>query len=105
GLFKKVVIADTMAQPADAMFGQVVLTGVAPDLLTAWIGTLAYTLQIYFDFSAYSDMAVGLARMFGLRLPINFASPYQARSIIEFWRRWHITLSRFLRDYLYLPLG
>jgi D-alanyl-lipoteichoic acid acyltransferase DltB (MBOAT superfamily) len=71
----------------------------------AWLSTLAYTLQIYFDFSGYSDMAVGLALMFGIRLPVNFRSPYKAVSIIEFWRRWHITLSRFLRDYLYIPLG
>ena len=71
----------------------------------AWLATLAYTLQIYFDFSGYSDMAIGLALLFGIRLPVNFRSPYQATSIIEFWRRWHITLSRFLRDYLYIPLG
>jgi D-alanyl-lipoteichoic acid acyltransferase DltB (MBOAT superfamily) len=71
----------------------------------AWLATLAYTLQIYFDFSGYSDMAIGLALLFGIRLPVNFRSPYQAASIIEFWRCWHITLSRFLRDYLYIPLG
>jgi D-alanyl-lipoteichoic acid acyltransferase DltB (MBOAT superfamily) len=71
----------------------------------AWLATLAYSLQIYFDFSGYSDMAIGLALMFGIRLPVNFRSPYKAASIIEFWRRWHITLSRFLRDYLYIPLG
>jgi D-alanyl-lipoteichoic acid acyltransferase DltB (MBOAT superfamily) len=71
----------------------------------AWLATLAYSLQIYFDFSGYSDMAIGLALMFGIRLPVNFRSPYKATSIIEFWRRWHITLSRFLRDYLYIPLG
>jgi alginate O-acetyltransferase complex protein AlgI len=105
GLFKKVVLADGMAWPAGAMFDTVAATGQAPDLITAWGGALAYSLQIYFDFSGYSDMAVGLGRMFGIRLPVNFASPYKARSIIEFWRRWHITLSRFLRDYLYLPLG
>ena len=69
------------------------------------MGTLAFGLQIYFDFSGYSDMALGLARMFNLRLPINFESPYKATSIIDFWRRWHITLSRFLRDYVYVPLG
>jgi hypothetical protein len=74
-------------------------------LLEAWIGTLAYSMQLYFDFSGYSDMAIGLSRMFGVRLPENFASPYQARDISEFWRRWHMTLSRFLRDYLYIPLG
>jgi hypothetical protein len=71
----------------------------------AWLATLAYTMQIYFDFSGYSDMAIGLALLFGIRLPVNFRSPYQALSIIDFWRRWHITLSRFLRDYLYIPLG
>jgi hypothetical protein len=71
----------------------------------AWLSTLAYTLQIYFDFSGYSDMAIGLALLFGIRLPVNFRSPYKATSIIDFWRRWHITLSRFLRDYLYIPLG
>ena len=75
------------------------------DLPTAWGGALAYTMQIYFDFSGYSDMAIGLARMFGIRFPGNFDSPYKAGSIIEFWRRWHMTLSRFLRDYLYIPLG
>jgi len=74
-------------------------------LLEAWSGALAYTLQLYFDFSGYSDMAIGLARLFGIRLPINFHSPYKAVNIIDFWRRWHITLSRFLRDYLYFPLG
>lgn len=71
----------------------------------AWLATLSYTLQIYFDFSGYSDMAIGLALMFGIRLPVNFRSPYKSLSIIEFWRRWHITLSRFLRDYLYIPIG
>ena len=71
----------------------------------AWQGVLAYTLQIYFDFSGYSDMAVGLSLLFGVRLPYNFNSPYKARNIIDFWRRWHMTLSRFLRDYLYVPLG
>src|SRR5580704_1540189 len=74
-------------------------------LTDAWIGVLAFTVRIYFDFSGYSDMAIGLARILGFRLPINFFSPYRATSIIEFWRRWHITLSRFLRDYLYIPLG
>ena len=74
-------------------------------LVEAWGGALAYTLQIYFDFSGYSDMAIGLARLFGIRLPLNFHSPYKATSIIDFWRRWHMTLSRFLRDYLYIPLG
>src|SRR6185295_4237272 len=70
-----------------------------------WGGALAYTFQLYFDFSGYSDMAIGLSRMFGVRLPLNFDSPYKAVNIIDFWRRWHMTLSRFLRDYLYFPLG
>lgn len=71
----------------------------------AWLGALSYTLQIYFDFSGYSDMAIGIAKLFNIDLPINFYSPYKSYSIIEFWRRWHITLSSFLRDYLYIPLG
>ena len=71
----------------------------------AWIGALAYSFQLYFDFSGYSDMAIGLARMFGFRLPINFNSPYKATTIIDFWRRWHMTLSSFFRDYVYIPLG
>ena len=79
--------------------------GYAPSLLEAWGASLAYGLQLYFDFSGYSDMAIGLSKMLGIRLPLNFDSPYKATSIIEFWRRWHMTLSRFLRDYLYIPLG
>ena len=79
--------------------------GMHVSLIEAWGGVLAYTFQIYFDFSGYSDMAIGLGLMFGIRLPLNFYSPYKATSIIDFWRRWHITLSRFLRDYLYIPLG
>lgn len=75
------------------------------DFLTAWLGALCFAFEIYFDFSAYSDMAIGLARILGIRFPENFNSPYQSASIIEFWRRWHITLSFFLRDYLYIPLG
>lgn len=104
GLAKKVIIADGVAAYADPVFAAAA-SGVAPGLFTAWLGTLAFGFQIYFDFSGYSDMALGLARMFNLRLPINFDSPYKATSIIDFWRRWHITLSRFLRDYLYVPLG
>ncbi len=79
--------------------------GQSPDLFAAWGSALAYTCQLYFDFSGYSDMAIGAARCFGIRFPANFNSPYKAGSIIEFWRRWHMTLSRFLRDYLYIPLG
>lgn len=104
GLFKKVFIADTLALTATPVFDYAAIGG-SPTFAEAWIGVLAYTFQIYFDFSAYSEMAIGLARLFGLRLPQNFASPYKARSITEFWHRWHITLSRFLRDYLYIPLG
>jgi len=104
GLFKKVVIADNLAQFVSPVFAHLDAGG-GVTTEWAWLSTLAYTLQIYFDFSGYSDMAVGLALLFGIRLPVNFRSPYKATSIIEFWRRWHITLSRFLRDYLYIPLG
>lgn len=102
GVYKKVVFADSMGSYSDALFAQ---AGDAPSLLEAWAGALAYTFQIYFDFSGYSDMAIGLSRIFGILLPLNFASPYKSRDIISFWRTWHITLSRFLRDYLYYPLG
>ena len=104
GLFKKVVFADTIAQYGTPVF-DAAANGVPMTFLPAWAGALAYTLQIYFDFSGYSDMAIGLGRMFGVRLPLNFHSPYKAVNIIDFWRRWHMTLSRFLRDYLYIPLG
>lgn len=104
GLFKKVGLADPLSQYASPVF-DAAQNGVIPATLEAWTGALAYTFQLYFDFSGYSDMALGLARMFGFRLPINFNSPYKAGSIIEFWRRWHITLSRFMLDYLYIPLG
>lgn len=101
GLGKKVLVADNLAPLANPVFA----AGAAPQLLEAWIGTLAYSMQLYYDFSGYSDMAIGLSRLFGVRLPENFDSPYQARNIADFWRRWHMTLSRFLRDYLYIPLG
>ena len=104
GLFKKVVIADTVAIQTSLIFDGAAV-GLAPTLIDAWAGTIFYAFQIYFDFSGYSDMAIGLGRLFGIRLPMNFTSPYKATSIIDFWRRWHITLSRFLRDYLYIPLG
>jgi len=104
GLFKKVVLADGMAVYATPVF-DAAEAGVVLTFFEAWGGALAYTFQLYFDFSGYSDMAIGIARMFGIRLPLNFNSPYKATSIIEFWRRWHITLSRFLKDYLYIPLG
>ncbi|MEZ5865674.1 MAG: MBOAT family protein [Geminicoccaceae bacterium] len=104
GLAKKVIIADGVAPIADRVF-DLAATGAVPSASEAWIGAIAFGFQIYFDFSGYSDMAIGLGRMFGITLPVNFASPYKAASIIEFWQRWHITLSRFLRDYLYIPLG
>jgi alginate O-acetyltransferase complex protein AlgI len=104
GLFKKTVIADSLAPYVGQVF-DAAGHGVAPGAAEAWGAALAYTLQLYFDFSGYSDMAIGLARMIGVRLPLNFHSPYKAGNIIEFWRRWHMTLSRFLRDYLYIPLG
>lgn len=101
GLFKKVVIADTFAIWADKGF---YFTGTL-DFFEAWVTSLSYTFQLYFDFSAYTDMAIGIALLFNIKLPINFNSPYKALSIQDFWRRWHITLSRFLRDYIYIPLG
>ena len=103
GVAKKVALADTLAMLADPLFAKA-LTGPL-SAAEAWTACGAYTLQIYFDFSGYSDMAIGLALMFGLRLPFNFNAPYCAVSIRDFWRRWHMTLSRFLRDYLYIPLG
>ncbi|HEY4374103.1 MAG TPA: MBOAT family protein [Burkholderiales bacterium] len=104
GLAKKTLIADALAPYADAIFSAAALaTPLKP--WEAWGGALAYSFQLYFDFSGYSDMAVGLSLLFGVRLPVNFLSPYKAVNIIDFWRRWHITLSRFLRDYLYIPLG
>ena len=103
-VFKKVVIADPIGDYSDLVFSSAEL-GTTITFVTAWFGVASFGVEIYFDFSAYSDMAFGLARMFGINLPINFNSPYKATSIIDFWRRWHITLSRFLRDYLYIPLG
>lgn len=104
GLFKKVVLADEFALFANPLFDGAA-TGTDPKLLAAWVGAIAYALQLYFDFSGYCDMAIGLSRLFNIKLPLNFDSPYRASSMIDFWRRWHITLSRFLRDYLYVPLG
>lgn len=104
GLFKKIVLADGIAPYANGVFDLAETTSGVP-FEAAWIGALAYSFQLYFDFSGYCDMALGLARMFGIRLPVNFNSPYKATSISDFWRRWHITLSHFLRDYLYIPLG
>lgn len=104
GLTKKVLLADPCGAMATGIFDPVA-HGVRTGLLTSWIAALSYTAQIYFDFSAYSDMAIGISLMLGIRLPLNFNSPYKSRSVVEFWRRWHISLSRFLRDYLYFPLG
>lgn len=104
GLFKKIVLADGISPYADAVF-KPSDTGLSPDFHEAWLGAFAYTFQIYFDFSGYSDMAVGLSWMFNIRLPFNFNSPYRATNISEFWRRWHMSLSTFLRDYLYIALG
>jgi D-alanyl-lipoteichoic acid acyltransferase DltB (MBOAT superfamily) len=104
GLFKKTVLADGVAPYARVVF-DALASGQAPGLMESWCGALAYALQLYFDFSGYSDMAIGLSCLFGIRLPLNFYSPYKAVNIIDFWRRWHISLSRFLRDYLYIPLG
>ena len=103
GLVKKIILADGIqpfVSPAFDADPSLTLTG-----LEAWGAVLAYSLQLYFDFSAYSDMAIGLSRIFNVELPLNFSSPYKSRNIVEFWRRWHMTLSRFLRDYLYVPLG
>lgn len=101
GLFKKVVIADTFSVWATAGFD----SSVPLNFFEAWATSLSYTFQLYFDFSGYTDMAIGLALLFNIRLPINFNSPYKATNIQDFWRRWHITLSRFLKDYIYIPLG
>lgn len=100
GFGKKVLLANMIGEAADAVF-----SAEAPATLDAWFGVTAYAFQIYFDFSAYSDMAIGLGRMLGFEFPRNFNAPYRSESITEFWRRWHISLSTFLRDYLYLPLG
>ncbi|MBM4201024.1 MAG: MBOAT family protein, partial [Gammaproteobacteria bacterium] len=102
GLCKKIVLADGCAPLADRAFAA---GGTALSTGDAWLGAVAYSLQIYYDFSGYCDMAIGLSLLFNIRLPVNFHSPYRSVNIIEFWRRWHITLSRFLRDYLYIPLG
>jgi len=102
GLAKKVLIANQMGLQADAVFG---LNYAEIDSYTAWVGILAYTFQIYFDFSGYSDMAIGLAKMVGFKFPENFDNPYISKSITEFWRRWHISLGSWMRNYLYIPLG
>lgn len=102
GLAKKVLVANVLGAEADKIFA------LDPSILNsgiAWVGILAYTFQIYFDFSGYSDMAIGIARMLGFTFPENFNNPYTSQSVTEFWRRWHMTLSRWMRDYLYIPLG
>ena len=104
GLAKKVVIADALSAFVGPLF-DAVDNGTSVTFFEAWGAALAYTFQLYFDFSGYSDMAIGLSLLFGVRLPPNFASPYKSRNIVDFWRRWHMTLSQFLRDYLYIPLG
>ena len=104
GLFKKVVLADSLAPCANSLFDYVYNGGI-PSFCESWAGSISYTLQLYFDFSGYSDMAIGLAKLFNINFPVNFDSPYRSTSIIEFWRRWHITLSNFLKEYLYISLG
>jgi alginate O-acetyltransferase complex protein AlgI len=104
GLFKKIVLADGVSPYADTVF-DASDKGAIPTQTEAWLAALAYTFQLYFDFSGYSDMAIGLSLLFNIKLPFNFDSPYRAFNITEFWRRWHMTLSAFLRDYLYIPLG
>ena len=103
GLFKKIVIADTIGQYSDILFNS--LDHSILSFFEAWSAALLFSFQIYFDFSAYSDMAIGIALLFGVKLPENFYSPYKSRNIIEFWRRWHISLSHFIKDYLYIKLG
>ena len=102
GLAQKVILANTFAITADAAFSEPAST---LSTAAAWTGAVCYTFQIYFDFAGYSNMAIGMGRMFGFDLPANFNFPYVAQSLTEFWRRWHMTLSRWLRDYLYIPLG
>src|SRR3984893_11348729 len=104
GLFKKVVLADHFA-PSVASVYDAAAAGQTLDFFTAWQGAIAFKFQLYFDFSGYSEMALGAARLFGIQLPLNFNSPYRAVNVVDFWRRWHMTLSRWLRDYIYIPLG
>jgi D-alanyl-lipoteichoic acid acyltransferase DltB (MBOAT superfamily) len=104
GLFKKVVLADNFAPYVAPAFDAAV-AGQQLDFFLAWQGAIAFKFQLYFDFSGYSEMALGAARLFGIQLPLNFNSPYRALNVVDFWRRWHMTLSRFLRDYIYIPLG
>ena len=105
GLIKKVIIANNMAVVADAVWGLIIGDRLEASVALAWLGALSYTLQIFFDFSGYSDMAIGLGRMFGFKFEENFNYPYIAGSVTDFWRRWHISLSAWFRDYVYIPLG
>ena len=105
GLCKKVLIANNMALVADAAWQLIIGDRLEASVAMAWLGAISYTLQIYFDFSGYSDMAIGLGKMFGFDFPENFDHPYIATSLTEFWRRWHISLSSWFRDYVYIPLG
>ena len=104
GLFKKVVLADHFAPLVSPAY-EAAAAGQPLDFFLAWQGAIAFKFQLYFDFSGYSEMALGSARLFGIQLPLNFNSPYRALNVVDFWRRWHMTLSRFLRDYVYIPLG
>ena len=104
GLFKKIILADTAGNIATPLFTKVA-NGTIVNFFDGWLAAISYSLQLYFDFSGYCDMAIGAALMFGILLPLNFNAPYKAQNIIDFWRRWHMTLGRFLKDYLYVPLG
>jgi D-alanyl-lipoteichoic acid acyltransferase DltB (MBOAT superfamily) len=105
GLGKKVILANTMGEISDIVFDGLNITNNSMAIWTAWIGAIAFSLQIYFDFSGYSDMAIGIGKMFGFSFPENFNYPYMADSITDFWRRWHISLSSWFRDYIYIPCG
>src|SRR5439155_12017469 len=104
GLFKKVVLADHFAPLVSPAY-EAAAAGEPLDFFLAWQAAISFKFQLYFDFSGYSEMALGAARLFGIQLPLNFNSPYRALNVVDFWRRWHMTLSRFLRDYIYIPLG
>ena len=104
GLFKKIIIVEPISTWSDNLFNGAALA-ISPSFIDSWIGVLSFSLQIYFDFSAYSDMAIGLSKMIGILLPVNFNSPYKSTSILDFWKKWHITLSNFLKNYLYFSLG
>ena len=104
GLSKKIIIADNLAIYSDSVF-DAASNGIQPDFIESWVGVIAFTFQLYFDFSGYCDMAIGLSLMLNVKLPINFDSPYKSTDIINFWRKWHVTLSTFLKNYLYIPLG